>query len=426
MKQITFISIALVALIGAVFAQAVPVITVDGAINPVSSDYIMRCLKDAVAESAPCIVLRLDTPGGLMSTTEDITRAFMASEIPVITYVWPTGGRAASAGVFIAYASHIVAMAPGTRIGAAHPVDMMGGSGTDSAAVMMEKVTNDAIANLRAIAAERGRNPGWAERAVRHSESLTNEEAVTWGVSDFTANDINELLAKLDGYVFGQHNGDTLRLPNPVPVEKPMTSVERFLFTILNPNITYLLLMLGIVGVYLELQNPGTIVPGVVGGISLLLAFYAFQMLPVNYVGVALILLAVVLFIAETQTSTFGLLTTGGVIAMLAGSFLLTSGNADLFVISWKVIIPTVIVAALLIAFAVYKAAQARFSKPVTGNEGLVGEEGVVTKRRLSNSRATFVQVHGELWIAVGDDLQPGDHVVVEKVIGNKVIVRKK
>jgi membrane-bound serine protease (ClpP class) len=184
--------------------------------------------------------------------------------------------------------------------------------------------------------------------------------------------------------------------------------------------------MLGIVGVYLELQNPGTIVPGVVGGISLLLAFYAFQMLPVNYVGVALILLAVVLFIAETQTSTFGLLTTGGVIAMLAGSFLLTSGNADLFVISWKVIIPTVIVAALLIAFAVYKAAQARFSKPVTGNEGLVGEEGVVTKRRLSNSRATFVQVHGELWIAVGDDLQPGDHVVVEKVIGNKVIVRKK
>ncbi len=425
MKKTFLITLLSAILITAGFAQQVPVITVSGAINPVSSDYIMRCLEDARAEGAPCVVIRLDTPGGLMSTTEDITRAFMASEIPIITYVWPTGGRAASAGVFIAYASHVVAMAPGTRIGAAHPVDMMGSS-QDSSNAMMEKVTNDAIANLRSIAAERGRNERWVERAIRYSESLTSDEAIYQGVSDITADDVHELLAELDGFVYGPTYSDTLRLPNPIPAEKPMTSVENFLFTILNPNITYLLLMLGIVGIYLELQNPGTIVPGVVGGISLLLAFYAFQMLPVNYVGVALILLAVVLFVAETQTPTFGLLTSGGVISMLAGSFLLTSGNADLFLISWKVIIPTVIIAALLIVFAVFKAAQARLSKPVSGNEGLVGEEGIVAKKRIADQRDVFVEVHGELWIAEGEDLNPGDAVVIEKVSGNRIVVRKK
>lgn len=407
------------------FGQSVPVVTVDGAINPVSSDYIMRCLKDAQAKDAPCFILRLDTPGGLMTTTEDITRAFMASETPIVTYVWPTGGRAASAGVFIAYSSHIVAMAPGTRIGAAHPVSMMG-SGGDSSQVMMDKVINDAVANMRAIASERGRNPDWVERAIRESESLTNEEALNLGVSDITAENIWELLEKLDGMVYGPHYGDTLNLPDPVPTEKPMTSVERFLFTILNPNITYMLLMLGIVGIYLELQNPGTIVPGVVGGISLLLALYAFQMLPVNYVGIALIVLAVVLFIAETQTPTFGLLTTGGIVSMLAGSFLLTSGNADLFVISWKVIIPTVVIAGLLIVFAVYKAAQARFSRPVSGGEGMVGEEGVVARKAIRDDADIFIEVHGEIWIAEGEDLKPGDKVVVKEIKGNRLIVKKK
>ncbi len=424
MKRNIVIS-GLIFLTGFLFAQSVPVVTVDGAINPISSDYIMRCLENAKAEGAPCFILKLDTPGGLMTTTEDITRAFMASEVPIVIYVWPIGGRAASAGVFIAYASHIVAMAPGTRIGAAHPVDMMGSSG-DSSATMMEKIVNDAVANLESIAAERGREKEWVERAIRHSESLTNDEAKELGVSDITADDIDGLLEKLDGYVFGPNNEDTLHLPNPIPAEKPMTSVEQFLFTILNPNITYLLLMLGIVGIYLELQNPGTIVPGVVGGIALLLALYAFQMLPVNYVGIALIILAVVLFIAETQTPTFGLLTTGGIIAMLAGSFLLTSGNAELFVISWKVIIPTVIIAGLLIVFAIFKAARAGFSKPATGDEGLVGEEGIVTRKSMQNQRDTFAEIHGELWAIDGENLNPGDRVVVEKVVGNRLIVRRK
>jgi len=422
MKHLLISILCLIATFAA--AQSIPVVTVDGAINPVSADFILRNLEDAIAEDAPCMILKLDTPGGLMSTTEDINRALMASEMPIVLYVWPTGGKAASAGVFIAYASHIIAMAPGTRIGAAHPVDMMG-SGGDSSATMMEKVTNDAVANMRSIAAERGHDPVWVEDAIRNSVSITTNEAMELGIVDIVAKDIDELLSKLDGFAYGPEKEDTIRLPNPKPVEKPMTSVEEFLFTILNPNITYLLLMLGIVGIYLELQNPGTIVPGVVGGISLLLAFYAFQMLPVNYVGVALIILAVVLFIIETQTATFGLLTTGGVIAMLAGSFLLTSGNPDLFVVSWKVIIPTVILAAALIIFALYKVAAARFKKPVTGGEGLVGEKGIIAKKARDNQKNIFAEVHGELWVVEGNDLQAGDKVIVEKVEGNRLMVQK-
>ena len=423
MKRLFQIALILVAT--TLCAGVVPVITVDGAINPVSAEYIIKNLETAQDEGAPCFVIRLDTPGGLMSSTEDLTRAIMASDIPVVVYVWPKGGRAASAGVFITYASHIAAMTPGTRIGAAHPVSMMGAS-NDSSETMMEKVSNDAVANLRSIAVERGRNPDWPEAAIRESESITADKAVEIGAVEYLAEDLPKLLEKIDGAAYGEDKSDTLYLDNPVVDLRSMTQVQRFLFTILNPNIAYMLMMLGIVGIYLELQNPGTIFPGVVGGISILLALYAFQILPVNYVGIALIILAVALFIFEANTPTFGLLTTGGVVAMLAGSFLLTSGNPTLFSVSWKVILPTVALAAAVTVLVLLKVVRARVSKPVSGREGLVGEEGVVTRPAREGLRDIYVEIHGELWAARGEDLSPGDRVVVKEVQGRYLIVEKK
>jgi membrane-bound serine protease (ClpP class) len=407
-------------------AQTVPIITIDGAINPVSSKYIIRNIEDAEDENAPCIVILLDTPGGLMSSTEDLTRAIMASNIPVVVYVYPQGGRAASAGVFITYSADIAAMTPGTRIGAAHPVSMMGGAGkADSSAAMMEKVANDAVANVRSIAKQRGRNDEWPEKAIHDSESITENEALEMNVIDFIAVDVDDLLEKLDGFAYGPEKADTLELLHPRSDERPMTSVEDFLFTLLNPNVAYLLMMLGIVGIYLELQNPGGILPGVVGVIALLLALYVFQILPFNYVGIAFIILAIGLFVAEALTVTFGLLTTGGVVSMLAGSFLLTSGNPSLFTISWEVIIPTVAVMSLIIIFVLFKAVQAVVSKPVSGRDGMVGEHGIVAEKAVSGSSNFYIDIHGELWAATGEELKPGMEVVVESVEGNKLRIKK-
>ena len=409
-------------------AQQVPVVTIDGSINPVSVKYIIRNLEDAQAVDAPCFIILLDTPGGLMTSTEELTKAIMSSKIPVVTYVYPRGGRAASAGVFILYSSHIAAMTPGTRIGAAHPVNMMGGNPADTAKssdTMMEKVANDAVANVKAMAAQRGRNEEWPEMAIRESESITEEQAFELGVIEIIAEDLVELLEFLDGMVYGPEYDDPIELPEPTPNFCPMTSIEEFLFVILNPNVAYLLLMLGIVGIYFELQNPGGIFPGVVGAIALLLALYAFQILPVNYVGVALIILAVALFILEATTPTFGLLTTGGIVAMLAGSFLLTSGNAALFTISWSIIVPTVVLAAVLLIFIIYKAVAARVSKPVSGQEGLVGEKGIVMKPSSERVRQKYAVVHGEIWAVEGDDLKPGDKIEVERVEGSVLFVKK-
>ncbi len=418
--------VILLLLIGLAFAETVPVVTIEGAINPVSAKYFMRQLENAEVERAPCMIILLDTPGGLMTSTEDMTKAIMSAEIPIVVYVTPKGGRAASAGVFITYAAHIAAMTPGTRIGAAHPVSMMGGqSDTASAQTMMEKVANDAVASLRSMADQRGRNRDWPEKAVHESQSITAKEALELGVIDTVADNLDDLIAALDGMTYGPENADTIKLFSPRVEKRPMTSVEDFLFTILNPNIAYMLLMLGVVGIYLELQNPGGVLPGVVGGISILLALYAFQILPVNYVGILLIILAIGLFIFETQTPTFGFLTTGGIVSLLAGSFLLTSGNPMLFTISWKVIIPTVVLAAIIVVFAVYKALKATVAKPSSGREGLVGEKGIVAKPARDGLRHMFVEIHGELWAAEGEGIAPGDKVVVEKVEGNRLIVKK-
>lgn len=407
-----------------ILALGVPVITVDGAINPVSSKYITRNIRDAEHENAPCLVLQLDTPGGLLSSTEDLTRAFMASKIPIVVYVHPKGGRAASAGVFLVYSAHISAMTPGTRIGAAHPVDMMGG-GKDSSNMMMEKVSNDAIANLRAIAIERGRNPDWVEKAIRKSESVTADEALELDIIEIIAENTDSLLAELDGFVYGPSRADTIRIPNPVPDYRPMLQLEKFLFTILNPNIAYLLLMLGMLGIFLELQNPGSVLPGVVGGVSILLAFYAFQILPINYAGFALIILAIILFIAETRVPSFGLLGIGGIVAMLAGSFLLTSGNPQFFRISWSVIFPTVVVAALFILVVAYKVAKIRLTKPASGMEGLIGEKGIIAEPKSDKIKDKLVNIHGEVWAVIGNELKPGDNVEVISVVGNKLVVKK-
>ncbi|MCK5832167.1 nodulation protein NfeD [bacterium] len=407
-------------------AESVPLITIDGAINPVSAKFILRNLEQAQEEGASCFIILLDTPGGLMTSTEDLTRAIMSSDVPVVVYVYPRGGRAASAGVFISYSSHIVAMTPGTRIGAAHPVSMMGSGGkSDSTETMMEKVANDAVANVRAMALERGRNPDWPEKAVRKSESITADKALELGVVDLIAEDVEDLLIKINGLAYGLEKEDTLRLKKPVAIERKMTNVEDFLFVILNPNIAYMLMMLGMVGIYLELQNPGGILPGVVGAISILLALYAFQILPVNYVGIAFLILAVALFILEANTPTFGLLTTGGVVSMLAGSFLLTSGNATLFTISWSVILPTVALAAIISIFVLWKAVKARISQPKTGKEGMIGLKGVVVEKASPNLKNSYIEIHGELWAAFGEGLSLGNEVVVIAIESGKLKVKK-
>ena len=394
MKQILIIFI----FVCAAFANTVLVLDCDGAIDPPMSQYIVSGLARAHSTNAELVIIIIDTPGGLMSATKEITDAIVNSDVPVAAFVYPRGARAASAGVFITMASHIAAMSPGTHIGAAHPVGI--GVGADTSQVMMEKSTNDAIAWLRSLAQLHGRNEQWAERAVRYSESITASEAESIGVIDLVAQDIESLLHKISGTTVKLHNGE--KAPNTENAEIArlgMTVPQKVLHTILNPNIAYLLLIIGLVGLYLEFQHPGAILPGVAGVVSLLAAIYAFQILPVNYIGVLLIFAGIVMFILEVKMPGFGLLTGGGIVALLLGSFMLTSGNIPILRISWWTIIPTVLVVALLFIFVVAKALVIQRKKPATGIEGIVGEIGEVIAPISADAKGK-VYVHGEIWDA--------------------------
>jgi membrane-bound serine protease (ClpP class) len=397
-------------------------IEVDGIINPATAKFITDSIDQATQQGAQCLIIQLDTPGGLMESMRLIVKKILASNIPIIVYVAPGGARAASAGVFITIAAHIAVMAPGTHIGAAHPVTL-GAEGKESK-TMTEKVVNDAVADIKATAKKRGRNVDWAEQAVRKSVSITDEEALKLKVIDFISPDLQELLTKIDGRVV-KFNGvtRTLLTKGVKPRSMQMSWRERLLDIISNPSIAYILLMLGIYGIFFELSSPGAILPGVVGGIFLILAFYALQMLPVNYAGLALIFFGIILFIAEIKVVSHGLLAVGGVISLFLGSIMLFHTPTEYMRISMSVIIPAVLVSAAFFIFAVTKAIKARLSKPTTGMEGLIGEIGTASTPIAPEGK---VSIHGEFWDVISDqNIERGEKVQVVGVMNLKLKVKK-
>ena len=303
-------------------SSRVAIAYVDGAIGPATKDYLHRVITEAPDQDVECLVIQMDTPGGLSASMRDIIKDILASPVPIVLYVAPSGARAASAGALIALASHVAVMAPGTNIGAAHPVSIGGGGETNE--TMEEKITNDAAAYARSLATQRGRNVDWAERVVRESISSTPEEAIEENVIDLIAADIGELLAGIDGDSVETATGmRVLRTAGAELVEMRPSTREQFLSKVSDPNIAYLLMLVGVFGLIFEFQNPGSIFPGVIGVIALVLAAFGLQMLPVNYAGLALIILAVILFFLEVKVPSHGALTVGGVIAMVFGSVML-------------------------------------------------------------------------------------------------------
>jgi len=400
--------------------KQVDVIKINDAITPAIANFIQKSIEQSVKDGAECLVIEMDTPGGLDLSMRDIIKDMMNADIPIVVYVAPSGARAASAGVFITLASDIAAMAPGTNIGAAHPVAM----GGKMDRTMTEKVVNDAVAYIGSIAEKKGRNVKWATQAVKESVSITETEALKIKIVDLIAKNRDDLLTKIDGKTVEKARRTFKLATKGAKINMvEMGFRERFLATLSNPNIAYILMMIGLVGLYFELSNPGAIFPGVIGGICLILAFFAFRSLPVNYAGVLLILLGVVLFIAEIKIASYGLLTVGGVISLALGSIMLFESPFPYLRASLAVIIPTVAVTAAFFIFAVTMTIKAHLAKPATGAEGLQGEIGRVTTRLAPEGK---VFVHGELWNAYIDGtLEEGQKIRVLKAEGLKLKVEK-
>lgn len=401
----------------------VHVITVDGTINPASADYIHEAIGHATESNAECLIINLNTPGGLLKSTRVIVSDFLNSPIPIVVYVSPAGSQAASAGVFVTLASHIAVMAPGTNIGAAHPVTI----GDQKDSVMMEKATNDAAAFIRTISEKRQRNIKWAEDAVRKSLSITETEALKEGVIDTIAPTIKNLLEVIDGREIQTSTGlKVLRTREAAITTFEETFQQKILDILSDPNIAYILMMLGIYGLLFELYNPSAIFPGIVGFICLVLAFYSMHTLPINYAGLALILFAIVLFLLEIKIVSHGLLTIGGVLSLALGSIMLiqTDSMLEFVSISWEVIAITIIITVTFFAFAIGMGIKAQKRKPITGIQRIVGEIGEVNQDLRPDGA---VKVHGEIWNATSLDglLRRGTKVKVEEIENLKLKVRK-
>ncbi len=367
-------------------------VRISGAISPGNADFLDSAIHRANAEGAGCLIVMLDTPGGLAESMRKMVMAIYASRIPVVVYVAPSGARAASAGVMITMAADVAAMAPGTHIGAAHPVNA---GGKDLDKTMAEKITNDMVAFVKSIAEKRERNIEWAEKAVRESVSVTESEALEKKIIDLVARDLDDLVVQI--------NGLAIKGKGPVDID-PDTRVwiaeslrTRILKALSDPNIAYILMMIGLAGLYFELSHPGVVLPGVIGSIALILAFYSLQTLPVNIAGVLLILLALIFFIMEMKIASYGLLSVAGIICLLLGSVMLFDRAGGQIGISWTVLVPTISLVGgffVVIAGLVFRS---RTRRPMTGESGLIGETGVVKTPLTPTGR---IQVHGELWFA--------------------------
>lgn len=395
-------------------AQKVVSIKVDGSINPASAAFIKSAIDKATGEKAECLIIHLNTPGGLLKSTRVIVSNILESHIPVVVYVSPGGAHAGSAGVFITMAAHIAAMAPSTNIGAAHPVSSQGAM--DS--TMNDKATNDAAAFIRTIATKRNRNLEWAEDAVRKSVSITEAEAITLKVVDLVAQNEQDLLNQINGRPITLSAGNKpLQTAKAEVVRVEMNFVEKFLDMISDPNVAYILMMLGFYGVLFELYSPGVIAPGVIGGICLILAFYSMHTLPLNLAGLALIVFAIILFVLEVKITSHGVLGIGGVIALALGSIMLirTDSALEFIRISWGVILSTTAITALFFFFLMALVVKGQKAKPVTGIEGIIGEEGEVLARLEPTG---MVRVHGELWKAesISGSIEQGQKVKVTAI----------
>lgn len=384
------------------------IVRLEGAVSPITAETLVGAVERAERERYRALVIEIDTPGGLVTSMRDMVKSMLASEVPVITWVGPGGARAASAGVFVTMAGDVAAMAPGTNIGAASPVSLQGGM--DS--TMSHKVTNDAAAFARTVAAQRGRNAEWAERAVREAVSVSDTEAVKLHVVDLIASSIPDLLEKADGRTW--RRGDEVRTlaVKGLPTDRIAPGFRQKLLGILDdPNVAYILLMLGFYGLLFELQNPGAILPGVVGGICLILAFLSLSTLPINAAGIALIILGVVFFLAEIKVASHGVLAAGGVLSLLLGSLILFRGAAAL---PWPTILTVTAASAFFFLFVVGAAVRAQRRHVVTGAQGMIGEHGRAVERIAPTG---MVEVHGELWKAQSDaPLEAGAEIVVTEV----------
>jgi membrane-bound serine protease (ClpP class) len=404
------------------FANEVYTIKIQGAITPPTASYIVESISKAEKDGSEALLILMDTPGGLDTSMRDIVKSIMESEIPVIVYVYPSGARAASAGSVILLASHVAAMAPGTNAGAAHPVSV-GQEKADK--VMMEKVAKDAEAYVRSLAKQRGRNEDWAAKSVKESASITATDAVEKKVVDLVVAGIDELLEKIDGKTVETKKGKVvLKTKGKKTVEVAMPFKYRFLSYISDPNVAYILMMIGIYGILFEIYSPGAIFPGVAGGISLILALYAFQTLPISYAGLALILLAVIFFILELKVVSYGALGIAGTISLVIGSIMLVDLPSSVLSISYATIIIVAVLTGIFFFGVLTYAVRAQLSKVKTGREGLVGEEGVAQTDVFEGGK---VFVYGEIWNGKSEELiSKGEKVVVVAVDGLVVEVKKK
>ena len=401
-------------------SRDVTVLDIDGPIGPIAVKLIKKAIEQAEDSRAEAVVIRLNTPGGLTNSTWKITTAILNANVPVIVYVWPSGARAGSAGVFITYSAHVAAMSPGTNIGAATPIQMEGKM--DS--TLATKVTNDAVANLRSMAEKVGRNQDWVERAIRHGESITASEALDSNVVEIIADDITDLLEKIDGWAVKMPYGpDTLRTAGASTTKVERSLSEQILEVLSDPNIAFILFTLGTLGLIMELYNPGAIFPGVVGGICIILAFFSFQVLPINYSGIALILFSIILFLLEIKVPSYGILSIGGVISLVLGGVFLVDAPGPYLRVSTSVIVSVAIVASAFFLFVIRYAVKAHRKQVTTGHEGLIGLVGQV--RQGIDPEGT-VYVAGALWRAVADEpVDVGTRVVVVESIGMVLKVKK-
>lgn len=421
MKSLAIIPVFL---FGYLFAgQPIHVLTVKGSINPTTYDYLKHGIHQAKADDAQGVIIELNTPGGLLESTREIVSELLNAPLPVIVFVSPQGSRAASAGVFITMAAHIAVMAPGTNIGAAHPVNTQG----EMDSVMSGKVTNDAAAFIRTISEKRNRNVQWAEDAVRNSVSITETEALEQEVIDFIAPNRNALLDSLDGRtVIIDKDTLTLSTKNAAVVEYKMNWQYEILNLLSDPNISYILFLIGIYGLFFELYNPGSVFPGVAGAIAIILALYAMQTLPINYAGLALIIVGIILFLLEIKITSYGLLSVGGIISLFFGSIMLyqSSGPLEFVELSLSVVIPLVFLTALFFAFVVGAGLRAQKAKVSSGQEGMIGTEGIATT--VLNPYGS-VRVMGEVWNAesVDGEIKKNAKITVTEVHGLQLKVKK-
>lgn len=413
------ISLGLILMGSPTYAGEIVVASYDGVINPVAAEYLHDALALAHSSGAQALILKLDTPGGLDTSMRLMIKEMTSSPLPVIVFVSPSGGRAASAGVFITMAAHVAAMAPGTNIGAAHPV-AMGGGEMDS--TMKEKVENDAAAYIKSIAEQRGRNVAWAEDAVRKSISATEQEALKLKIIDMVAENIPALVKQLNGRRIVLSTGSITFSSEAVTLrEFPMGTRLELLKALSDPNIAYLLMSIGTIGIMAELYSPGAILPGIIGAISLILAFYSLQSLPVNYAGALLVILGVVFLLLEISVTSYGLLALGGLAAMTLGGLFLIKSDAPFMQISLSFLLPTVITVGALVGTVIWMAAKSGRRRPVTGVEAMIGSIGIA-KTDL-NPRGQ-IALHGEIWEAISQTpILQGEAAEVTSVEGLTVNV---